>query len=106
MHQTKLAAQVVEVQVETLPLQFPQVQHLGLWVPANGVRLTGLDAGQHANQPLFDVILLGDGTCDFFLGRARGGQIVKGASEPFSLCSGMFLYLVGDPLSKETEVFV
>ena len=106
VHQAELAVDEIEIQVQALAHGGDQSQLPGFSVPTNRVGLAGLDAGQDADQPLFDAVLLHDLASEVLFGEAGGRQITKGAPLLAGQSLGVLLEPTGEPFGERAEVLV
>jgi hypothetical protein len=80
VHEPKFAVHGVEVQVQALAFFGDKAE--GSFALADGEAHAGLDAAQHADQPLFDAVARGDVAGKLLFGLAAVGQVDKRGDLP------------------------
>lgn len=92
------------VKEETFAQARLQLQLLALRIAVDLKALAGFDASQHADQPLGDLLLAGDGAGDFLLVLLRRGQIPDLAPQFLGGGQGSPLQASADLLHMATKV--
>ena len=105
MHESELSVNEVEVEMETFPFSWDELQLLGLPVLADGVREAWLDTREHADQTGGDAVLCHYLSGNLILGYTWGSNILQGSTVTESILLGVLFDHTRLAVNKLTEVF-